>query len=98
MSAFELIWRELNRQTQNLAINLDDTAGENISGVAFQFPVSTLATAPLAADGMTTYAARFISDGRKSGEGAGLGTGVPAYYDAATDSWLNFRDDAAVVT
>lgn len=94
----ELMWRELSRQLQRNETSLDNTAGETISGVAYQFPLSTLAAAPLAADGLVTYACRFISDGRKTGEGAGLGTGVPAYYDPTTDSWRNFRDDAAVTT
>lgn len=36
----------------------------------------------------------FVTDGRKTGEGAGLGTGVPAYFSAA--SWRVFFDDTAV--
>jgi len=38
----------------------------------------------------------FVSDGRKGGEGAGAGTGVPCYYDAASTSWLTFSGDTAV--
>ena len=56
----------------------------------------TLSNAPLATDGLTSYAFGFISNGRKTGEGAGVGTGVLAYYDPDTDSWLNVRDDSAV--
>lgn len=96
--AFELMWRKLSLQLQRQQVDLQDTAGNDVSGVAFQFPVSALADAPLAADGMTSYACRFISDGRKTGEGAAAGTGVPAYYDPDTDSWLLFRDDSAVLT
>lgn len=95
-SAFEVMWQELTRQLQRHEISLEDTAGESIAGVAFQFPVSTLADAPLAADGMTTYACRFISNGRKIGEGAGTGTGCPCYYNPSTDSWFTFSSDAAV--
>jgi len=59
---------------------------------------STLANAPLAADGgMSSGDLLFISNGRKTGEGAGAGTGVPAYYNAATDSWLRLSDDSAVL-
>lgn len=97
-SAFELMWRQLRLQSQQIENNLEDTAGENITGVAFQFPVSTLADAPLAADGMTTYACRFISNGRKIGEGAGVGTGCPCYYNPITDSWFTFSSDVAVTT
>lgn len=37
----------------------------------------------------------FVVDGRKLGEGIGAGTGVPAYYDAASTTWLNFFDNLA---
>jgi hypothetical protein len=37
----------------------------------------------------------FVTDGRKGGEGAGAGTGLPAYYDATAAAWLNFHDNAA---
>lgn len=95
--AFESMWRELTRQLKQQETTVQNTAGENVTGVAFQFPISLLADAPLAVDGMTTYACRFISDGRKSGEGAGTGTGVPAFYDPTTDTWLNFSDQSAVL-
>lgn len=42
-------------------------------------------------------AVAFVSNGRKAAEGAGLGTGVPAYYDAASTTWLNFYDNLAVL-
>lgn len=58
---------------------------------------STLAAAPLLVDGgMSNGDMLFISNGRKSGEGAGAGTGVPCYYNAATNQWLKFSDDTAV--
>jgi hypothetical protein len=51
------------------------------------------------ADLPTGYNGRvaFVTNGRKSGEGAGAGTGVPAYYDAAAAAWLNFFDNLATV-
>lgn len=45
-------------------------------------------------NGMVAY----CTDGRKSGEGAGNGTGVPVYYDETTGDWLVFRDGTAVTT
>lgn len=58
---------------------------------------STLANAPLAAaGGMSNGDMLFITNGRKAGEGAGAGTGIPAYYNAATDQWFSFRTDTAV--
>lgn len=38
----------------------------------------------------------FVTDGRRTGQGGGLGTGVPAYYSAG--SWRVFFDDTAVAT
>jgi hypothetical protein len=37
----------------------------------------------------------FVTNGRKAAEGAGLGTGVPAFWDANAAAWLNFYDNAA---
>lgn len=68
------------------------------SMIGWSFNNYALADAPLAADGMTGYAVAFITDGRKQGEGAGNGTGIPAYYSPATDTWLKFSTDTAVLT
>lgn len=38
--------------------------------------------------------ARFVTDGRKAGEGAGAGTGVPAVY--SNGAWRRVEDNAAV--
>jgi hypothetical protein len=37
-----------------------------------------------------------VTDGRKTGEGAGVGTGVPAYW--SNGAWRVFFDDSAVLT
>jgi hypothetical protein len=50
----------------------------------------TVATLPAVGDALLAYA----SDGRKVGEGAGAGTGVPVYRDGGT--WFRFADDTAV--
>lgn len=92
----DFVWEKLNdeistRRNETRKINASEKTGE-----AFSFPISALADAPLAADGMATFACRFISDGRKGGEGAGTGTGVPCYYNPTTNTWLKFSDDTAV--
>lgn len=51
----------------------------------------TVATLPAANDGEIVFA----SNGRKTGEGAGAGTGVPVYRDGGT--WFRYADDTAVV-
>ena len=50
-----------------------------------------------AAEAPANGAVAFVTNGRKAAEGAGLGTGVPAYFDAATPGWLNMRDDTPVL-
>lgn len=76
----------------------EDTAKSERSGVAFTARIyQTLADAPLAAQENTDFALGFIASGRKSGEGAGTGTGVLAWYNPATDAWLRASDDSAVV-
>lgn len=39
----------------------------------------------------------FVTDGRKVGEGVGAGTGVPAYFDLTTTTWMVFSTDTAVL-
>ena len=92
---YEMLNSAIKTNERNIARLSDKT---EVSGQTWTFPTSTLANAPLAADGLTAYAVRFISDGRKSGETAGNGTGVPAYYNPATNTWLAFRTDTVVTT
>lgn len=95
----ELVWDRINERVTPLEATIDELRQDSqVARSAYAFPQTTLANAPLAADGMTTAEMRFITDGRKGGESAGNGTGVPAYYDPTSDSWLNFYDNAAVVT
>lgn len=68
----------------------------NSRTVTFYGPVIpatyTVAALPLTpAEGAIAYA----SNGRKSGEGAGAGTGVPVYYSAG--KWRVYRDDSEVL-
>lgn len=56
----------------------------------FQLRSYTVATLPAVGDALLAYA----SDGRKVGEGAGAGTGVPVYRDGGT--WFRYGDDTAV--
>ena len=37
----------------------------------------------------------FATDGRKDGEGAGLGTGIPVWYDETSVLWRTFTTGAA---
>jgi len=92
---FALLKQDLLRQQ---ALVQEQKRKTERSMIGWSFNNYELATAPLAAQGMTGYAVAFITDGRKQGEGAGNGTGVPSYYDPDTDSWLKFSTDTAVLT
>lgn len=61
----------------------------------------TLANAPVAATGGMSNGSQFldlifISNGRKSGEAAGAGTGQLCYYDSSVDTYRCVRDDSIV--
>lgn len=94
----DLMWNVLQKELKDLrqglkvASTLSERA-ETAGGVAS----STLANAPLAADGAGAGDLLWISDGRKAAEGAGDGTGVLAVYNPATDQWLRASDNVAVV-
>lgn len=99
MSVLEYVYNTLKADldSQNQAIRKAARTSER-SETAGGMASSTLADAPLAVDGgMSNGDMLFITNGRKSGEGAGAGTGVPCYYNAATDSWFTFSSDTAVV-
>lgn len=97
----ELVYAELKNQLNNLQTQVDKAKRIERAEIADSIPAYTLANAPLAADGGlgdgTSYITlAWISNGRKSGEGAGLGTGILAYYNAATNSWFGVRSEVAV--
>lgn len=98
LDMLQIVWDELQVQIDSLRSDMNallarSERAETAGGMA----TSTLAAAPLfATGGVGDGDFLFISNGRKSGEGVGAGTGIPAYYNAATDSWLRFSDDAAV--
>jgi hypothetical protein len=50
----------------------------------------TFANLPTGYEGRTA----FVTNGRKTGEGAAAGTGIPAYFSTA--AWRRYYDDAAV--
>lgn len=96
-AVLDAMWRDLRAEIE--ALNKDSQrffVRAERAETAGAFPPSLLADAPLAADGASVGDVLFITDGRKGGEGAGLGTGVPAYYNAATNQWYTFSGNAAV--
>lgn len=98
----EFVWSELNRQIEDLRRTSEAAKRIERAEIADNIPAYTLATAPLAADGglgdgVSYVTLAWISNGRKSGEGAGLGTGVLAVYQASSNTWLRINDYTAVV-
>jgi hypothetical protein len=101
----ELVYGELKSELNKLSIQINQTRRVERAEIADSIPAYLLADAPLAADGglgdgtaggYITLA--WISNGRKSGEGAGLGTGILAYYNSSANSWFGVRSEAAVTT
>jgi hypothetical protein len=93
------VWRQLGEQISQAQANAQRALLRSEQApIAQGVQSATLANAPALAgtltDGVTIL---FISNGRKSGEGVGAGTGVLAYYNPATSSWFRTADDTAVV-
>lgn len=100
----ELVYSELKKQLDTLSAQVNQKKPERAE-IADSIPAYNLADAPLAVDGglgdgtaggYITLA--WISNGRKSGEGAGLGTGILAYYNSSTNTWFGVRSEVAVTT
>jgi len=83
----------------SISVRMDDASydvAEATQGalVYGHLPLIAHADLPLAAANGATV---FVTDGRKVGEGAGAGTGVPAYFDLASTTWMVFSTDTAVL-
>lgn len=82
----------LTNKRIDTVITLTERA-ETAGGMA----TATLAEAQAApADTLSNGDMWFISNGRKTGEAAGAGTGLPCWYNAATGEWLKFSDNLVV--
>lgn len=97
----ELVYRELKGQLNTIQTQVDKSKRVERAEIADSVPAYALADAPLAVDGGLGTGASYITlawinNGRKSGEGAGLGTGILAYYNSSTDSWFGVRSEVAV--
>lgn len=98
----EMIWNALKDEIAALKTGVNDIAVRYEQAESSEnVPASTLAAAPLAADGglangVSFATLRWISNGRKPGEGALAGTGVLAVYQLSTDTWIEINGYAAV--
>lgn len=77
--------------TVSLAPGSEDAAQATQGALnAAALPIYTVANLPTGYEGRLAFA----SNGRKTGEGAGSGTGVPVYF--SDSAWRTFPADAAV--
>ena len=68
---------------------VEATQGTLVLGV---LPKYAYASLPTGVNGAVVY----CTDGRKTGEGAGVGTGVPAYWSDSDSDWHVFYDDSVL--
>ena len=64
----------------------------SVLAASFGFKVYTVGTLPVGATGVFLY----VSDGRKSGEGAGAGTGIVCHWNGA--NWITVDAGTAVTS
>lgn len=100
----EFIYSELKSEITALQKQVNAAKPERAE-IADSIPAYLLVNAPLAVDGglgngsaggYITLA--WISNGRKSGEGVGAGTGILAFYNSGTNSWFGVRSESVVTT
>lgn len=103
IDVLDMIWDQLQAQIAALSTRVNDLEQRSESSeTGGGFVSFAYADAPRAAQGgmqtdnLAYCDVVFISNGRKSGEGVGAGTGTPAYYDPAIDDYRKFSDDAVV--
>ena len=99
----EMVWSELKGELNGVKKQVQIAQQTERALFSDSVPAYTLVNAPLAAqgglgNGISYVTIAWISDGRKSGEGAGLGTGVLAVYQSSSNQWLRLTDYSVVVT
>lgn len=102
MDIIEWMWREIQLDIARLEARVSkierrSERAETAGGVqSFTYETRPLAANGGMSDGTSNLDVINISNGRKSGEGAGDGTGQMCYYDAAIDDWRRIRDDTVI--
>lgn len=98
----EAIYTELKQDIASLRQQIADTRLKTVRAeTAGGVRAFTYADAPRAAQGGMSDGSQYIdliwiSNGRKSGEAAGAGTGQLCYYDQSIDDYRRVRDDTVV--
>jgi hypothetical protein len=97
----ELVWQELRQELNTLQDKVQANSQVERALFTDSLPAYTVANLPTLANGGLGNGQSYVtvvlaSNGRKSAEGAGLGTGQIVYYNASTDQWLRIRDDSVI--
>lgn len=93
----ELVWQRLEDEIAKVGAEVQtNKARSERSETSGGFTKILFANLPYTADGAGPGDCYFVTNGRKTGEGAGTGTGIPAYFNVSDNSWRRFYDDAAV--
>lgn len=97
----ELVYQQLQNELQDLRRQVDSARRVERAEIADGIPAYTVANLPTIANGglgngSSYITLAFASNGRKTGEGVGAGTGVLCYYQASLNQWLRVEDNAQV--
>lgn len=84
----------INSQTQVLTSILKAL----LAGIVVDPAPSIFTVAGLPTTGVATGQFAFASNGRKPGEGAAAGTGVPVFWNSATSTWFSYLSGAVVTS
>ena len=93
---YEMIWKDLNQQINALKQQVN-TLTLRASQSQTTLGLVPLTLAKLPATNNTGGDLYYCTDGRKSGEGAGVGTGTVVFWNAATSQWMRITDNTQVV-
>lgn len=101
-SLVELVWQELRQELNTLKTQVQNVERIERALVSDSIPAYTVDTLPTAANGglgnNSSYTTiLWASNGRKSGEGVGAGTGVMVAWQASLGQWLRLTDYTQVV-
>lgn len=67
-------------------------ANINVTGSAYSFAQYTVNTLP----NVSSFTVAYTTNGLKSGESTGNGTGCPVWYDINQNEWVTFYDNSIV--
>lgn len=97
----DLVWADLQGQLNDLKKRVQLAQQTEQALYTDSIPAYTVANLPTLANGglgngISYVTLAYASNGRKSAEGVGLGSGQLVYYNAPTDQWLRVRDDSVI--